>query len=398
MFPDEWTVDSWQKYSCLQMPFYPFLSQEVKSVCSVIDSLPALVSVEKIINLKMQFRQLSERKAFLLHCGTCAETFECSTSDYVTRQINMLNILALDIEKKLSKPVIKIARLAGQFGKPRTSTMQCTSSTEILNYFGDIVNQMTPSFIERKPQPENMLHAYRHSEKMIGFADKITPPLSLGPDYCFLSHEALLIPYEASLTRKTSAEDSGWYNLAAHFPWLGKRSLYPESPHIEYMRGIQNPIGIKLSDDMTPDFLIRLIKCLNPSNESSRITLIHRFGVEKVKTYLPRYVQAVHKAALNVIWIVDPMHGNTEILSDGRKFRNTSTILHESVLAANIHLKHDSYLAGIHLECANESILECASHPNDIDMLIPYTSAMDPRLNLQQARDLVDKFIEIILA
>ncbi|MDA9271921.1 3-deoxy-7-phosphoheptulonate synthase [bacterium] len=378
MLLNEWTTNSWQKYKCLQMPFYPYLSPEVQRVSSQLDALPALVYIEEINQLKAKLLQLSARQSFLLHGGTCAETFDHSTVDYVTRQTHMLQLLALQMEAMLLKPVIKIARLAGQFGKPRTSMMQ----GDMLSYFGDIVNQVTACVAQRKPQPENMLHAYHHSKKMISFMHE---------NACFLSHEAFLLPYESALTRQ-QASSSGWYNLTTHFLWLGKRSLYLNSPHIEYIRGIHNPIGIKLSEDMSPDFLVHLIQYLNPTNEVARIGLIHRFGADRIEECLPNYIQALQKAKLDVIWIVDPMHGNTESLSDGRKYRNTQKILRESVLAAEIHAQHDSYLAGLHLECTNEAILECAAHPADIDLSLAYTSVMDPRLNLEQASDLVQVF------
>jgi 3-deoxy-7-phosphoheptulonate synthase len=383
MFYNKWSTDSWHKYSCAQMPFYPFLSETVRHISSILSASPPLVTIEQIKRLKAELLLVSARKSFLLHCGTCAETFKQTTQDYVTRQTNMAHVLASQMEKIILKPVVKIARLAGQFGKPRTDMMQ----NEMLNYFGDIVNQISPSLHEREPQPENMLHAYDHSKKMIEF---MRQPSDSSP--CFLSHEAFLLPYEAALTREHE-ETSDWYNLATHFPWLGKRSLYLNSPHIEYMRGIHNPIGIKLSNVLSTEWVIDLIKGLNPQNDEARIVLIHRFGVDHIETCLPQYIQAIEKEHLNVIWVVDPMHGNTTVISEGRKFRSTQKIASEILLSKEIHHTHGSYLGGIHLECVNEPILECADHPSDIPQYTPYTSAMDPRLNLQQATDLIKAFV-----
>lgn len=392
---NKWDVDSWQQYDCLQMPFYPYSSVDVRFVCDELRTCPGLVSFEEVQRLKTQLIELTTTQSFLLHAGTCAETFAGTSKSYVQRQVNLLHILAEDlIRMRMSfvgpQRVIKIGRLAGQFGKPRTALLQQKEPHELLNYFGDIINQRGDTPMDRQPNAAYMLQAYHHSAAMIQTMRQLEWEGGVTKQH-FLSHEAFLLPYESALTRQKSLAD-GWYNLSTHFPWIGKRSIYPNSPHIEYLRGIQNPVGVKVSESISPAELVSLLDVLNPHNELGKIVLIHRFGVNRIAGCLPQYIKAVQGANKHVIWMVDPMHGNTEYLVDGRKFRNTQKILRESILAATIHFEHGSYLAGIHLECVDESILECAANFSDIDLAKPYTSVMDPRLNLNQSRDLLKQF------
>lgn len=382
MYLNEWTVDSWESYPCQQLPFYPYTSGTVKQTRALLHCLPPLVTRESIQSLQRDLLDVRAKNAFLLHCGTCAETFDMVNANYVIKQQMLLNDLGSHIEKNLHKHVVQIGRLAGQFGKPRTQMLEPGCDESMLSYFGDIVNRRTPLAEDRALQVENMLLAYHHTAEMIGMMPR---------QDCYLSHEAFLLPYEAALTRQDEA--GHWYNLATHFPWIGKRSLYHHSPHLEYIRGINNPVGIKVSDDLSKEHLVHYIRHINPENRLGKIVLIYRFGVNSIKNSLPRYLEAVETAGLQVIWMIDPMHGNTEILQDGRKFRSTDKLLDECLTAAEIHAQFDVYLAGIHLESMNDDIMECAAKPEDIDLSRNYTSAMDPRLNAAQSFVLIEKLI-----
>lgn len=337
----------------------------------------------------------------------------------------------------MQKPIIRVGRIAGQYAKPRSSDTETRDGVTLPSYRGDCVNGSEFTAEAREPRPDLLMGAYERSSQTLnyvraltegGFAD-INHPENWELDFVtqssrsqeyhqtvrgigdalrfidtiggvtradlsrvdfYTSHEALLLPYEQSLTRK-AITDGGWYNLATHFPWIGDRTRDIDGAHVEYFRGIRNPIGLKVGPSATPDGLIELLDALNPNHEHGRMTLICRFGAGKIKECLPRLIDAVTKSSHPVLWSVDPMHGNTITTDEGIKTRHFDSILDEVRESFAIHANHGTIVGGVHLELTGNNVTECiggAGGLNSTDLARAYESNVDPRLNYEQAMEI----------
>lgn len=427
----KWHPASWQTQKISQLPEYPN-QNELDSVKAHLARLPPLVTAFEIEKLKQELAKAAEGKQFVLQGGDCAEAFsECSTEN-VTNKIKILLQMSLVLVHGLRRPLIRIGRLAGQYAKPRSDNEETRDGVTLPSYRGDLINGQAFSQAERQPNPARMQQGYSISAATLnyvrslvgcGFADihhpenwdlgfmehspmcaeyqaivkEIKNSLAFlssvaGVDDAnlkrvdfFTSHEALLLHYEEALTRFVNGQ---WYDTSTHLPWVGMRTAYEGSAHIEYLSGIANPVAMKVGPELDKKVLQTLIKQLNPNNEPGKLTLIHRFGVDTISTKLPEMIKAVQDTQQKVIWISDPMHGNTVKTAAGIKTRRYEDILSELEQAFEVHEKHDSLLGGVHLELTGENVTECLGGARDLqeaDLAHAYKSLVDPRLNYEQA-------------
>ena len=431
-----WTPDSWRRYSALQQPDYPE-QKAVDDVVAQIASLPPLVTSWEVEALRGQLAEAAAGQRFLLHGGDCAERFVDCTPEIVTNKLKILLQMSLVLVHGLQRRVTRVGRLAGQYAKPRSADLETRDGVALPSYRGDLVNRPEFDAAARIPDPINMLRGYTRAALTLnfvralvdgGFADLHHPEnwdlefMDLVPaaaeyrrvvaeigralqfmetvsgqpagdsgrvDF-FTSHEALLLPYEQAQTR-TTPKRPGWFNLATHLPWLGARTVDPGGAHVEYLRGIRNPVGIKVGPSLEAEHLVDLLERLDPDGEPGRITLIHRFGVAAIEERLPPLVEAVSRAGRHPLWISDPMHGNTRTTGDGLKTRSFDDILGELEHAFRIHRACDSRLGGVHFELTGDNVTECTGGARglaDGDLHRDYRSLVDPRLNYEQALEM----------
>lgn len=430
---DEWSPSSWRSKPVQQLPTYPD-EHELQTVLDHISNLPPLVTSWEVKGLKKVLAQAAAGERFLLQGGDCAESFADCTADVITSRLKIMMQMSLVLTYGLNTRVVRVGRFAGQYAKPRSSPTETRNGTTLPSYRGDIIN--SPDFTEeaRTPDPQRLIEAYQNSASTLnlvralvegGFADLRHPeywdldfmqhsPLSdeyyamvddLEDTLAFLetvtdqpvdslervkfytSHEALHLPYEEALTRRVPHQE-GAFNLSAHFPWIGKRTGHPDEAHVEYMRGIRNPIGLKVGPDMTSERLQRLIRTLNPDDEPGRLTLITRLGADTVGDKLPGLIQTVESMGTTVLWCCDPMHGNTERTSSGVKTRRFANILGELEQTFDIHAAEGTHLGGVHFELTGENVTECmggARGLSETDLERAYKSHVDPRLNHDQS-------------
>ncbi|MEA1879051.1 MAG: 3-deoxy-7-phosphoheptulonate synthase class II [Campylobacterota bacterium] len=434
-----WTPNSWRNFTIKQQPTYE--NQEIlNEVEAKLSSYPPLIFAGEARKLKEKLAAAGRGEAFLLQGGDCAESF----SDFNAKNIKNLFKLMLQMNMVLmystGKPVVKVGRIAGQFAKPRSSDFEEIDGVSLPSYRGDIINGIAFTQEARIPNPHNMIKAYNQSAATLnllrafsrgGLADlnkvhqwnlDFIKDNTLGKKYdelsdkidhsmkfmaacgltsdvmpqlhqttLYTSHEALLLNYEEALTRKDT-ETGEYYDCSAHMLWIGDRTRDLTEAHIEYFRGIQNPIGCKVGPTMGEDELIDLIEALNPDNEEGRLTLIVRMGASKIKEYFPALLKKVRDAGKNVVWTIDPMHGNVEKSSTGFKTRNFDNILSEVEQFFAIHKEMGTIGAGIHLEMTGNDVTECTgstSSPIDDEGLASrYHTQCDPRLNASQALEL----------
>lgn len=390
---NSWTPSSWQKKSLYQIPQYS-CKYTLANVVNKLEKLPPLVTVDEIIELQNLFEQVCDRNAFILQLGDCAENIQHCERDIIHKKQTFYSVIAKLLEHELKMPVIKIGRIAGQFAKPRSNDFELYQGKFIPVYRGDIINNNIPDAKSRAANPYLMLRAYASSKKSLDHITDFHKHALQHDSKLFISHEALLLHYEQALTR-FSYQNGKWFNLSTHFPWIGVRTVLPNSAHIEYIRGISNPIAIKVGPNISIDSLLSHINFINPQNIKGRITLIHRLGVDYCRNYLMAIIRAVSSAKLNVIWMCDPMHGNTELTSAGIKTRRIDKILDEINLALKIHNEMGTYLGGLHLESTYENVTECLNdneiYPHQGNF---YTSLCDPRLNKSQTINVVDHFCQ----
>jgi len=432
----EWAPESWRSKPAVQQPAYASAA-DLATTAARLSSLPPLVTTWEIELLKTQLAEAARGERFLLQGGDCAEQFDECTADTITNKLKILLQMSLVLVQGCKKPVIRVGRFAGQYAKPRSEDFETRNGLTLPSYRGDIVNSPGFTQMEREPDPRLLLRAYERSALTLnfiralvkgGFADLHHPEYwdldfaqhsALAGEYhsmarsvvesmrfmenvagvragemgwvdFFTSHEALLLVYEEAQTRRVPRRD-GWYNLAAHFPWLGMRTGDPNGAHVEYFRGIVNPIGVKLGPSMTVDTLACLLDMLHPHDEPGRLTLIHRFGREQIANCLPRLIDAVRASGKTVLWSCDPMHGNTRYTGDGTKTRHFDDILSELEQAFAIHRSCGSRLGGVHFELTGEDVTEClggARNLSDADLKRAYRSEVDPRLNYEQSLEM----------
>lgn len=431
-----WTPDSWQTRVAQQQPVY----EDNAAVAKVIDNLaqlPPLVTAWEVDRLQKQLSEAASGNAFVLQGGDCSESFADCNARTILRKLKVLIQMSLVLICGSKQKVVRIGRIAGQYAKPRSANTETREGVELPSYRGDIINRSGFTRDERMPNPDLMLRAYERSALTInyiralsegGFADlhhpenwdlefvRNTPGSrkyqelleSLSDSIRFMevvsggeieqlsrvdfftSHEALHLLYEQALTRQDQRQ-LGCYNLSTHMPWIGDRTRAIDGAHVEYFRGIRNPIGVKVGNTIAGDELVDLIKVLNPENTLGRLTLIHRFGSEKIISRLPMLIDAVRRANLNVLWSCDPMHGNTQTTRNGFKTRSFDDITSEIITAFRIHKESGSRLGGIHLELTGEDVTECTGGPANLtesDLPRDYRTTVDPRLNYEQAMEI----------
>ncbi len=431
-----WMPTSWRSRPALQQPTYPDLPA-LEGVQNELACLPPLVTSWEILALKKQLAEAQEGKRFLLQGGDCAESFSDCESGLISNRLKVLLQMSLVLVHGLRLPVVRVGRFAGQYAKPRSTDTETKDGITLPSYRGDFINQ--PEFTEaaRVPDPRRMVKGHARSAMTMnfvralidgGFADLHHPeywdldwvshsPLSdeyhkmvaavadavrfmetisgvnlhnLNRADFYTSHEALLLPYEEALTRKVPRQN-GWFNLSTHFPWIGMRTADLDGAHTEYFRGIRNPIAIKIGPSVTPDQLLKLADVLNPENEAGRLTFIQRMGAGKVAEKLPPLVKAIQAEGKKVLWVCDPMHGNTESTSNGYKTRRFDNIRSELDQSFDVHAALGSRLGGVHLELTGENVTEClggARELTEIDLERAYTSTVDPRMNYEQSLEI----------
>ena len=433
---DGWRPDSWQLLEAKQQANYPDQSA-LQSTLDELSGLPPLVTSWEILSLKEQISQAQAGKRFFLQGGDCAESFAECNSEVITNRLKVLLQMSLVLTHGLQKPVARVGRFAGQYAKPRSSDVETRDGVTLPSYRGDLVNSVEFTAEGRVPDPRRLIQAHASSAMTMnfvralvdgGFADLHHPeywnlswvqhsPLadefqrladSLGRAVRFMetisgrspgslkrvdfytSHEALHLHYEQAVTRKVPRQE-GWFNLSTHFPWIGMRTADIDGAHVEYFRGIRNPIGIKVGPGAGVKQLQRLLEILNPNSEAGRIVLIHRMGAAGIESKLPPLIKAVQDTGSPVLWVCDPMHGNTETTESGIKTRRFRNIMSEMETAIELHDQNDSHLGGAHLELTGENVTECtggARNLDEADLKRAYKSVVDPRLNYEQALEL----------
>lgn len=438
MSMQSWNPNSWRELPILQQPQYP--DQNVlKSVESQLKSAPPLVFAEETRSLFKQLEDVCEGRAFLLQGGDCAESFSDFNAANIRDTFKTILQMAVVLTYGGKCPVVKIARMAGQYAKPRSADLETIDGVSLPSYRGDIVNNFEFTEEARIPDPQRLMTAYHHSAATLnllrafaqggladlhqvnrwnmGFvaanpqkakyqqlADKIQDALefmevcginstiapSLKETDLYTSHEALLLGYEEALTRRDHLSGD-WYDCSAHFVWIGERTRQLDHAHIEFFKGIKNPIGVKVGPGMDPDELIRLIDALNPDNNPGRLTLITRMGADVLPEKLPALVRKVQQEGRKVIWSSDPMHGNTEKASSGYKTRSFDNIMREISQFFAVHKAEGSYAGGVHLEMTGQHVTECTGGAyglSDDDLAQRYKTQCDPRLNADQVLEL----------
>lgn len=378
-----WDPTTWRRKPCQQEIVYPCTSDIDNAVAKLSQSAP-LVTPEDCDRLMLLLAKAANKQAFFIQAGDCAETFADCQADILQQKVHFLQHLATQLQNILNTDVITIGRIAGQYAKPRTALWESCNSLTLANYRGDLIN--APEFDNNSRQvcSDRLLQAYQCAQKTLEYLDSST---------IFTSHEAMNLYYEQALSRQ--ATNGKWYNLSTHFPWLGVRTHDLNSAHIEYIRGINNPIAIKIGPQTNPQWLQQLVLHLNPDSVPGHLCLLTRLGHQQVKQKLPQLIKAVQATGVPVVWACDPMHGNTYLSKNGFKTRRYQDIFSELELTLQSHREHNSYLAGVHLELTYENVTECLGGPSNYreqDLGQAYKSLVDPRLNAQQSLALIEQF------
>jgi 3-deoxy-7-phosphoheptulonate synthase len=430
-----WHPASWQSLPAAQQASYPDQAALERAVAD-LSRLPPIVTSWEVDALKSHIAKAQRGEAFVLQGGDCAESFDDCTSENIVAKLKILLQMSLVMLYGLKKPVVRVGRMAGQYAKPRSADTETRDGTSLPSFRGDLVNRNPFTSDDRIPDPQLILRGYERAALTLnfvrslidgGFADlhhpeywdldwvghsvmadeyhavvrSISNSLDLletvsGREFhktqraeFYAAHEGLHLLYEQSQTRYLDRRER-WYNLTTHFPWIGMRTATMDGAHVEFFRGIANPMGIKIGPGMSREWLQELIAVLNPQNEPGRLTLIHRFGAKMIEDCLPDMITAVRETGSPVLWVCDPMHGNTESTADGTKTRRFENIIGELESAFRVHKAMGSYLGGVHLELTGENVTECtggARGLTDGDLARAYKSAVDPRLNYEQAME-----------
>ena len=443
----KWSLESWKNYILDQAPGWED-NKDLKNTTKEIKNKPPIVFKDEIKLLKKRLSKVHSGNYFIIQGGDCAETFSDFNGELIKNKLNILLQMSVLLSYKTSLKTIRIGRIAGQFAKPRTSPTEIFNNIEFPSYRGDAINSLDCNLKSRTPDPLRMLEAYNQSVYTLnlirsiinsGYTNilnanewdldfikqsphvreynkiiaKIQETLSFIKTVdrkseniknvelyeFFTSHEGLILEYEQALTKFDPLEKK-YYDYSGHMIWVGDRTRSINGSHIEFVSGIENPIGIKLGPSIDKYELIDIIKKINPNNEKGKILLITRFGEQSIEQNLPEIIQLVKKYKLNVIWMCDPMHGNTFKNDQGVKTRHFNTIIKEIELFMNIHKKMQSIPGGIHIEFTSENVTECLGGFQNIDnneLLNRYETACDPRLNNQQSLELIFKLNDLII-
>ena len=430
---EDWSPTSWQRKTTLQQPTYRDPGALERAVLA-LSRLPPIVVSWEVDELHRHLAAAQRGESFILQGGDCAESLENCSSERVVEQLKILLQMSLVLTHGLKKPIVRVGRMAGQYAKPRSADMETKDGVTLPCYRGDIVNRAPFDAVSREPDPELLLRGYERAALSLnfvralidgGFADLHHPEYwdlefmrhspkyeeykrvveSLGDSLKFFesltgrpvhdaqrvnfyaSHEGLHLHYEQAQTRFIQ-RTGRWYNLSTHLPWIGVRTAGIADGHVEYFRGIANPVAVKVGPNTDAAYLRDLTRTLNPDHLPGRLTLIHRLGAGQVEAKLPGLIRAVRAAGTEVLWICDPMHGNTESTASGLKTRRFDNILAELEAAFRIHAAEGSHLGGVHLELTGDNVTECtggARGLSDGDLARAYRSTVDPRLNYEQA-------------
>ena len=434
----KWNINSWRKHPVKHIPKYED-DKELNVVLNKLKTFPPLVFAGETTHLKRQLAEVVDGKAFLLQGGDCAESFAEFHPDKIRDYFKVFLQMSLVLTYSASLPVVKLGRIAGQFSKPRSAPTEKIGDKELPSYLGDNINSIEFTEKARRPDPRRLFKAYSQSASTLnlirafchgGFADlkkvhlwnlgyikkspqakkfkeledKIADALAF-MDACginsefnrrlktvnfWTSHEALLLPFEESMTRIDSTSGK-YHDTSAHFVWIGDRTRQIDGGHVEFCRGIENPIGIKCGPTSKADEIAKICELINPDNEKGKITLISRFGYDKVDKFLPKLIRGIKKEGLNVIWSCDPMHGNTLVSSTGFKTRPFNNVLNEVKNVFQVHQSEGSYAGGLHIEMTGQNVTECtggAKNISDQDLSSRYHTHCDPRLNADQSIEL----------
>lgn len=378
-----WSPDSWRARPAAQLPLYPD-ADALERVERRLAAAPALVKVEDIMVLRDRLAEVAAGRAFLLQGGDCAESFAEAGADKVRTTFDLLLRMGEMLGSAAGADIVHMARIAGQFAKPRSSPEESVGGVALPSYRGDAVNSPEFSAAARTPDPERLLEAYRHAAATAEWMERRSS--SVRPIRIFASHEALLLNYEQALARFDAATQL-WWAMSGHMIWVGDRTRDPEGAHVEFARGVANPIGVKCGPSLDPDGLMRLIDRLDPHNIGGRLVLIGRFGADRAARHLPPLMRVVRQEGRRAIWSIDPMHGNTRD-AGGIKTRRLADILEETSTFFAVARAEGVHPGGIHLEMTGEDVTECVGGSgalNEGDLGRNYLSHCDPRLNQDQA-------------
>ena len=441
-----WTPDSWRDATGIHMPVYKDAAA-LAATEHTLRNYPPLVFAGEARNLTADLAKVADGKAFLLQGGDCAESFAEFHPDNIRDTFRVILQMAVVLTFAGKLPVVKLGRMAGQFAKPRSTPTETINGVELPSYFGDIINDIEFVAEGREPDPARMVRAYSQAASTLNLlrafsnggyanlqqvnawthdymgrspwaqkyketADRISEALAFmeacgitpetvpqikGTSF-YTSHEALLLPYEQAMTRQDSLT-GGWYDTSAHFLWIGDRTRFEGSAHVEFLRGIGNPIGIKCGPSLEPDALLRMLDTVNPARAAGRVTLISRYGYDKVESGLPTLVRAVQREGHPVIWSCDPMHGNVVKSASGYKTRPFERILSEVRGFFAVHRAEGSFGGGIHIEMTGQNVTECTGGAVDVTdegLADRYHTHCDPRLNAAQSLELAFLLAEML--
>lgn len=440
-----WSKSSWREYDIKQQPTYPNLD-ELKKVEDKLSKLPPLVFAGEVRSLKADLAKVTKGEAFLLQGGDCAESFSNFSANSIKNMFKVSLQMAVALTFAGGLPVVKVGRVAGQFAKPRSSDFEEINGVKLPSYRGDIINDLEFTPEARTPKPEKMIEAYfqsastlnllrafarggfanlheihswnlgfvednRLDDKLSHLADDITRALefmkacgidtqnpALNETKIYTSHEALLLPYEEALTRVDSLTGD-YYGCSGHMLWIGERTRDIDDAHVHFLSGVKNPIGVKTGPTITADEILALCDKLNPQNEAGRLNIIVRMGADKIEQNFPKVLKDVLKEGREILWSIDPMHGNTIKTSVGYKTRDFDAILSEVRSFIDIHKAYGSYPGGIHLEMSGDDVTECtggAFNVTEETLAHRYETQCDPRLNASQALELAFMLADLL--
>jgi 3-deoxy-7-phosphoheptulonate synthase len=431
-----WNPLSWNQKEIEQLPPYPD-TQALQQAYRELSSLPPLITSWEIEALKTKLASVSEGKSFMLQGGDCAETFDACKAPKIVNMLKVMLQMSFILVHEMGTPIVRVGRFAGQYAKPRSKDFEVVNGEKMLNYRGDLINSYEPNQEARNPDPKRLIEAYekagltlnflraladegfadlQHPEqweldfmqnneyykdyesmvnsihKAINFMETITPNTfnTLHKVDIYTSHEALNLYYDSAQTRQVPRKQ-GWFNLSGHMVWLGNRTKQLDGAHIEYLKGIQNPIGIKAGPPFDLEETLEIIEKLNPNHEAGKIVIITRMGVDEVEKYLPTFIRAVKQEGHPVVWSCDPMHGNTFATDNGIKTRRFNDILDEIRTTFAVHRSEGSYLGGVHLELTGDNVTECVGGANGLNesgLNLNYETYCDPRLNYEQSLEM----------
>jgi len=447
---ETWAPSSWRDRTAAQQPCWPD-DAALEGTLKQLSTLPPLVFAGEARNLTTALGQVADGRAFLLQAGDCAESFDAFTADGIRDRLQVILQMAIVLSYSSGVPIVKVGRIAGQFAKPRSSDTEMIGGVELPSFRGHIVNDILPTATARVPNPERLLQAYHQSASTLnllrafvkgGFADlsrvhewnqlfvsssregqryerladeidralrfmracgiaSETQPNLHEVDF-FTSHEALILGYEEALTRQVtdgSPMTGEWYDCSAHMLWIGERTRQLDGAHVEFLRGVGNPIGCKVGPSATPDEVLELCQALNPGRQPGRLTLITRMGADAVEDRLRPLLAAVREAGHPVVWACDPMHGNTYNSEGGRKTRHFDAVLREIAGFFAAHRAEGTWPGGVHVELTGDDVTECLGGVEEIldaDLDTRYETMCDPRLNGRQSLDLAFQVAELL--